>query len=166
MGHLIILASGSPQFIIDELGRFLHAHEAVGTRARIREGLSTDELVPPIVLPRGKTRARQGDPRPPTASKWAAATCTPDSVADTPLFEEVGHPVVVNPKPGFRAEALRRGWEVVEVEGPLEDRGRRRRPGRRMALLGKLEPDPARSAVDVKLRFTFCGEAGSGDRLL
>src|SRR5438046_1081990 len=43
MGHLIILASGSPQFIIDELGRFLHAHEAVGTRARIREGLFTDK---------------------------------------------------------------------------------------------------------------------------
>ena len=47
MGHLILVASGSPQFIIDELGRFLHAHEAVGTRAVIRAGLSTDELVPP-----------------------------------------------------------------------------------------------------------------------
>src|SRR4030088_3492245 len=27
MGHLVIVASGSPQFIIDEVGRFLHAHE-------------------------------------------------------------------------------------------------------------------------------------------
>src|SRR5947209_6523930 len=27
------------------------------------------------------------------------------------------HPVVVNPKPAFRAEALRRGWEVVEWKG-------------------------------------------------
>src|SRR5437764_14081459 len=53
-GHLVLVASGSPQFIIDELGRFLHAHEAVGTRAVIRGGISTDELVPPIVFREGK----------------------------------------------------------------------------------------------------------------
>jgi hypothetical protein len=29
----------------------------------------------------------------------------------------VGHPVVVNPKPAFRAEAVRRGWQVVEWKG-------------------------------------------------
>ena len=40
-----------------------------------------------------------------------------DSVADTPLFEEVGHPVVINPKPAFRAEAVRRGWDVHEWKG-------------------------------------------------
>src|SRR5882762_7589983 len=99
MGHLIILASGSPQFIIDELGRFLHAHEAVGTRARIREGL-----------------ARHG-------IEVGRCYLYSDSVADTPLFEEVGHPVVVNPKPGFRAEALRRGWEVVEWKGRWKTEG-------------------------------------------
>ena len=37
-----------------------------------------------------------------------------DSAADTPLFEAVGTPVVVNPKPPFRAVAEERGWEVVE----------------------------------------------------
>src|SRR5205085_10288710 len=47
MGHLILVASGSPQLIIDELGRFLPAHQPVGTRAITRRGLSTDELVPP-----------------------------------------------------------------------------------------------------------------------
>jgi len=30
-----------------------------------------------------------------------------------PLFEAVGHPVVVNPKDPFREEATRRGWPVV-----------------------------------------------------
>src|ERR1041385_8861904 len=55
LGHLVLVASGSPQFIIDELGHFLHAHEAVGTRALIKQGLSTDELVSPIVFREGKT---------------------------------------------------------------------------------------------------------------
>jgi phosphoserine phosphatase len=36
-----------------------------------------------------------------------------DSSADVPLFEAVGNPVVVNPRPPFRAVAERRGWEIV-----------------------------------------------------
>src|SRR5437016_4951707 len=116
MGHLILVASGSPQFIIDELGRFLHSHEAVGTRAVIRNGVSTDELVPPIVFREGK-RERVKEILARHGIDVGRCYLYSDSVADTPLFEEVGHPVVVNPKPAFRAEALRRGWEVVEWKG-------------------------------------------------
>jgi len=116
LGHLIVVASGSPQFIIDEIGQFLHAHEAIGTRAILREGLSTEELVPPIVFKEGKRErvkailARHG-------IDVSRSFLYSDSVADTPLFEEVGHPIVVNPKPAFRSEAVRRGWEVVEWRG-------------------------------------------------
>ena len=37
-----------------------------------------------------------------------------DSPADVPLFEAVGHPVVVNPKEAFRLIAEQRGWPVVK----------------------------------------------------
>jgi HAD superfamily hydrolase (TIGR01490 family) len=115
-GHLVIVASGSPQLIIDECGRFLHAHEALGTRAVVKEGQSSDELLLPLVFKEGKRDrvkeilARHGiEP----AHCWLYS----DSIADTPLFEEIGHPIVVNPKPAFHAEAVRRGWEVVEWKG-------------------------------------------------
>jgi len=116
LGHLIVVASGSPQFIIDEIGQFLHAHEAVGTRALIREGLSSEELVSPIVFKEGK-RERVKEVLARHGIDVSRSFLYSDSVADTPLFEEVGHPVVVNPKPAFRSEALRRGWEVVEWRG-------------------------------------------------
>ena len=115
-GHLIVVASGSPQFIIDEIGQFLHAHEAVGTRAIIREGLSSDELVVPIVFKEGK-RERVKEVLARHGIDVSRSFLYSDSVADTPLFEEVGRPVVVNPKPAFRSEAVRRGWEVVEWRG-------------------------------------------------
>lgn len=35
-----------------------------------------------------------------------------DSVNDLPMLELVGHPVAINPDPGLRAEARRRGWEI------------------------------------------------------
>ena len=115
-GHLIVVASGSPQFIIDEIGQFLHAHEAVGTRAIIREGLSSDELVVPVVFKEGK-RERVKEVLARHGIDVSRSFLYSDSVADTPLFEEVGHPVVVNPKPAFRSEAVRRGWDVVEWRG-------------------------------------------------
>jgi HAD superfamily hydrolase (TIGR01490 family) len=115
-GHLVVVASGSPQVIIDQLGLFLRAHEAIGSRALVKDGLSSDELVLPLVFREGKKQkvkevlARHGiDP--------GRCYLYSDSVADTPLFEEVGHPVVINPKPAFHAEATRRGWEVVEWKG-------------------------------------------------
>lgn len=116
MGHLVVVASGSPQFIIDECGRFLHAHEAIGTRALIKEGVSSDELLSPIVFREGK-RERVKEILARHAIDVGRCYLYSDSVADTPLFEEVGHPVVVNPKPAFRNEAARRGWEIVEWKG-------------------------------------------------
>lgn len=121
-GHLVLVASGSPQFIIDEVGRFLHAHEAVGTRAIIRDGVSTDELLPPVVFREGK-RERVLQVLAQHGIELSRCYLYSDSVADTPLFEEVGHPVVVNPKPAFRAEALRRGWDVVEWKGRWKTEG-------------------------------------------
>jgi HAD superfamily hydrolase (TIGR01490 family) len=127
-GHLVLVASGSPQFIIDEVGRFLRAHEAVGTRALIREGVSTEELVPPIVFREGK-RERVREVLARHGIELSRCYLYSDSVADTPLFEEVGHPVVVNPKPAFRAEALRRGWDVVEWKGRWKTEDEEERPG-------------------------------------
>src|SRR5439155_18509730 len=96
-GHLVLVASGSPQFIIDELGRFLHAHEAVGTRALIKQGVSTDELVPPIVPREGK---RERGKEIPARHGIHAGRCYlySDPVAATPRSEEVGHRIVANPK--------------------------------------------------------------------
>jgi len=112
-GHLVILASGSPQYIIDEVGRHLHAHVAVGTRTRIVDGRLTDQIVPPVVFREGKRAAveRIADQFDIDLSRSFLYS---DSRADVPLFESIGNPVVVNPKPPFRAVAEERGWEVVE----------------------------------------------------
>ncbi len=112
-GHFVLVASGSPQFIVDEIARHLRVHAAIGTRTRIVDGRVTDEIVPPVVFREGKRAAVEAllekmdlDP--------ARSFLYSDSSADVPLFEEIGNPVVVNPKTPFRETARRRGWEVVE----------------------------------------------------
>jgi len=111
-GHLVVIASGSPQYIIDEIAHHLRAHIAVGTRTRVVDGHATDQIVPPVVFQEGKRTvieriAEDYD------IDFAKSFIYSDSAADIPLFEALGHPVVVNPKPPFRAVAEQRGWEIV-----------------------------------------------------
>jgi HAD superfamily hydrolase (TIGR01490 family) len=126
-GHFVAIASGSPQYIVDEIGRHLHVHAAVGTRTRIVDGKATDQIVPPVVFKEGKRAAVEA-----LAEKLdldlGKSFLYSDSSADVPLFESVGNPVVVNPKVPFRDVARRRGWEVLEWK-------ERNRPG--------VEPDLA-----------------------
>lgn len=111
-GHYVLIASGSPQVIVDEVARHLRVHGAIGTRTRAVGGKATSEILPPIVFQDGKrdavarALAAQGID---LARSWLYS----DSSADVPLFEAVGHPVVVNPKEAFRAVAEQRGWPVV-----------------------------------------------------
>ncbi len=112
-GHFVAIASGSPQYIVDEIGRHLRVHAALGTRTRIVGGKATDEIVPPVVFREGKRAAVEA-----LAEKFdldlSRSTLYSDSAADVPLFESVGNPVVVNPKAALRDLASRRGWEIVE----------------------------------------------------
>jgi HAD superfamily hydrolase (TIGR01490 family) len=112
-GHFVLVASGSPQVIVDELAHHLHVHAAIGTRTRIVDGRVTDQILAPVVFREGKREAVER-----ICEQWdldlSRSWLYSDSRADTPLFEAVGHPVVVNPKEAFRAVAEQRGWSVVE----------------------------------------------------
>ncbi len=111
-GHFVLIASGSPQAIIDEVGRHLRVHCAVGTRTRVVDGRATDEILPPVVFQDGKREAAERLAEAyglDLAKSWLYS----DSQADVPLFEAVGNPVVVNPKDSFRPLAEQRGWPIV-----------------------------------------------------
>jgi HAD superfamily hydrolase (TIGR01490 family) len=112
-GHLVVVASGSPQVIIDEVARHLRVHLSMGTRTRIVDGRVTDQIIPPVVFREGKRAAVER-----IAELYdldlSRSFLYSDSQADVPLFEAIGNPVVVNPKPPFRAVAEQRGWDVVE----------------------------------------------------
>jgi HAD superfamily hydrolase (TIGR01490 family) len=112
-GHFVLIASGSPQIIIDEVGRHLRVHGAIGTRTRAVDGKATPDILAPIVFQDGKreavSRALEAQ-----GLELGRSWLYSDSPADVPLFEAVGHPVVVNPKESFRAIAEQRGWPVVQ----------------------------------------------------
>jgi phosphoserine phosphatase len=77
------------------------------------DGKATDQIVQPVVFKEGKRAAVEA-----LLEKLdldvGRSFLYSDSSADVPLLEEIGNPVVVNPKAPFREIARRRGWEIVE----------------------------------------------------
>lgn len=112
-GETVMLASGSPHFLIEAIARHLGAESAVGTRPRYEGGVSRRAVERPICYREGKlalVEARLAELGIPL-SECVAYT---DHEIDLPLLERVGERVAVNPSPALREYALREGWRIEE----------------------------------------------------
>lgn len=111
-GDVVVLLSGTPQFIADALGRELQADNCIGAACATRNGVFIG--APPRRHPYGPTKID-------AAETLAAAADLPlgqaiafgDSISDAHLFRAVAEAVVVDPDPRLSAEARGAGWEVI-----------------------------------------------------
>ncbi len=111
-GDDVVLLSGTPQFLADELARQLGAGRAIGTLCAAEGGVFRP--APPVRHPFGAAKlelarrlcAESGVPA-------AAVIAYGDSRHDVPLLGFAGRAVAVRPDAGLRAEARRRGWPVI-----------------------------------------------------
>jgi HAD superfamily hydrolase (TIGR01490 family) len=98
-----------------ELGRVIASRlgltGALGTVAEVRGGVYTGRLVGDLLHGPAKAEAINALA---LAEGLDLSRCTAysDSANDLPMLSAVGHAVAVNPDPGLRREARRRGWEV------------------------------------------------------
>lgn len=121
-GKFIILTSASPSWYVEEIGKRLNVHLAIGSDVSPEPHLFRDvlnnkgsqkisrlhQLLPPACW--------QPDGSLPNASAYT------DSTADIPLTEIAQHIVLVNPKPAFlaiREKNLRHStWEIFRPTRP------------------------------------------------
>jgi len=109
-GDFCVIASASPQPLVEAAARALGAQRAVGTRAEVCDGRFTGRLEGPFCHGRGKV-----------ARLWvelgtadlSQATAYSDSMSDLPLLTAAGAPVAVNPDRRLRREARSQGWPVL-----------------------------------------------------
>jgi HAD superfamily hydrolase (TIGR01490 family) len=119
-GHLLILASASPEFYVAEMGRELGFDLVLGTVVE-RNGLFPDlenhkgeakverlnELLPASYFLDGKLRDCHG---------------YTDSAADLPMLALCSSATVVNPSPRLTKLAEDAGWEIVRPPRPWKSR--------------------------------------------
>ena len=112
-GDLIVLVTGSLDFIIQPLADYLQADAALTVQLEEAHGQFTGELTTPPLSEAEKVRAIQT-----VVERYNvdldASYAYGDSRADLPMLECVGNPIVVNPSKGLRQVAIESGWEISE----------------------------------------------------
>ncbi len=112
-GDLIVLVTGSLDFIIQPLADYVQADAALTVQLEETHGKFTGELTTLPLSEEEKVRAIQT-----VVERYnvdlAASYAYGDSRADLPMLQCVGNPIVVNPSKGLRQVAIESGWEISE----------------------------------------------------
>ncbi|HIC89732.1 MAG TPA: HAD family hydrolase [Anaerolineae bacterium] len=120
-GHRIILLSGTFEPLLAVIGQRLGVDAALGTRLELRNGRYTGHALPPVPQGEGKAQRLQEyldiDGQ---GLDLNASFAYADSIADLPVLEMVGHPVVVCPEPALADLAAARGWPQIGNVQPGE----------------------------------------------
>lgn len=110
-GHFVILATSSPQFLVDPFARLFTFDHVLSSTFDVTDEdlLFCKHLV-------------DGEAKKACTMAFAEKFCVPkdrifaysDSISDKPLLEAVGNPIVVNPDRKLSRLARRHKWEVLQ----------------------------------------------------
>ncbi len=111
-GCRIILLTGSLQMIVDQLQDRLEADLVIGTELEVADGVLTGRKTGIFAYGPKKLDAlfQRIDP---AGIDWPNSWALADRISDRPVFELVGHPVVVHGDRRLRRLARKKGWETV-----------------------------------------------------
>ena len=112
-GDLVVLVTGSLDFIIQPLADYLHTDHALTVQLTETHGKFTGELTTPPLGEGEKARAVKifaARHSVDLSSSYAYG----DSRADLPMLQCVGNPVVVNPGKALKQIAEESGWNIEE----------------------------------------------------
>ena len=114
-GHRVVLISGSPDFLVQRLARFIEADDVIGNRLEIRDGRATGRIQRPLVAGPEKARIMKDHAK---AHGFDLDKCAAysDSMSDVPMLSVVGRPCVVNPDFRLRALAKTHRWPVLDLD--------------------------------------------------
>jgi putative phosphoserine phosphatase/1-acylglycerol-3-phosphate O-acyltransferase len=116
-GHLIVLATTTPEDLVRPLADRLGIKEVLATRYASSDGVYTGRLEGGFVWGVGKLRA---------VRRWAGrkdvdldeSFAYSDSINDLPLLSAVGQPRAVNPDVALHVLAKLRRWPVMHLDVP------------------------------------------------
>ncbi|MGZ8259918.1 MAG: HAD family hydrolase, partial [Caldimonas sp.] len=117
-GDTLVLTTATNRFLTEPISASLANAELIATELEVgADGSFSGRTRGTINMRAGKVArlmcwlAERGR----APSTLADAVFYSDSINDLPLLEAVGTPVVVDPDPRLRDEALRRGWRIVRL---------------------------------------------------
>jgi HAD superfamily hydrolase (TIGR01490 family) len=114
-GDALVLTTATNRFLTEPIAALLGITDLIATELDDDEGVFTGRNADVLNMREGKVErlrawlAAQGRGE----ESLAGAVFYSDSINDLPMLSAVGRPVAVDPDDRLRAEAERRGWEIV-----------------------------------------------------
>lgn len=110
-GHVLALLTSGTSFSVAALAETVQMQHLLCTEVQVENGVVTGRLNLPVCYGEGKVHRAEVFAQE-HGIDLSRSFFYSDSSSDRPMFERVGHPIVVNPDPRLRADAWRRGWPV------------------------------------------------------
>jgi HAD superfamily hydrolase (TIGR01490 family) len=113
-GHRTVLVSGSLDFVVERLAKYLNADEVIANRLEFRGTKTTGKLIPPVVAGPAKAKILRDHAR---TNGYSLDDCFAysDSLSDVPMLSVVGHPTVVHPDAALERLARANQWPVLQL---------------------------------------------------
>lgn len=114
-GDIIVLLSGTPQFVAEAVGAALGVEHVIGSECVVRDGRFLAK--PPANHPFGNRKVEiVADFARSHGVEISDVTAYGDSIHDLPMFKSVGKAVAVRPDEALAAAAEEANWEIL---GPV-----------------------------------------------
>jgi len=119
-GFRVILLSGTPSPLLENIALELGIQESVGTALKMTNGNYNGSIEKPVCQGKGKvTRLRSFLGEGVDGVDWKASFAYADSITDEPLLGMFGRPVAVYPDPELAAKAAQLNWTILgDVRDP------------------------------------------------
>lgn len=112
-GYMIALLSGSLQMLVDQLKDYLQADILIGVQLEVDSGRLSGWKSGIYPFGQQKIEALFQYIKPDQVD-WKKSYAFADRMADLPVLNLVGHPVVVNPEKKLLRFAQKKGWEIIK----------------------------------------------------
>lgn len=112
-GYFILILSATPEFILKPLADFLGADKLISTKFEVKNGIFTGKIEKKIVYSNVKEEIVKHIEE--YGFNLKQSIFFSDHISDLPLLEEVGFPIVVNPKSKLKKIALKKNWTILKL---------------------------------------------------
>ncbi len=115
-GDLVVMTTATNRFITELTAIFFNIEHLIATEPQQDNGVFTGRTTGVLNMREGKvTRLHDWLTASGHKFKHFKSTAYSDSINDLPLLKAADHAVAVDPDPLLRAQALRRGWDIVSL---------------------------------------------------
>jgi len=112
-GHLVILVTGSPSFIISPMAEFLGVDGTIATDLEAIDGCYTGKIIGLPLAGEEKARSMRRLSEQ-LGIDLDRSYAYGDSIADLPMLSAVGNPIAVNPSRTLRKVAQKKEWPIQQ----------------------------------------------------